>query len=292
MVEDPSMARLGFTEVCLLAGGIRRPAIETDRREKLWALPIIPDRTVLDLWLDRLYDLSDARPRIRMLVSEPLGEREAAFVRCRGIEIVPDVNEFRGPGGALRDATTHLSPEDSILVAEMSRVVLCDLHGLLSHHNERQNTVTVAANHDGSPSGVYAMTGEALSRIAPRGYVDLKEQWLPSLREAREKIGVCRLPGFGALPLRSEREFRDAMRVITDPAVVITRDPRSNRNGSPLDRQTSNEAVEAHRIVVRSSIFPDGSIKASKNVVDGSSTGSHPLSDDRVRSDSRRRRGA
>ena len=280
---------VGITEICLLAGGIRRPPLESALRDRTWSLAIRHDRTVFDLWLDRLYDLpSDGRPRVRVLLSEVPTDHERLFFSCRGVEIVTDSSDYRGPGGALRDATEHLHTQDTLLVAELSRCVLCGLDGMIAQHHERENLVTVAANHDGSPSGVYVIKAEAISHISPRGYVDLKEQWLPALRDARERIGVARLPGFGAMPLRTEHDFRDAMRQIAEPAVVITRPVQGPESGSP----PSGGPSENGRIVVRSSIFPDGSIKASSDVVDGSSTGSPPLSDDTSSSDRQRSRGA
>ncbi len=244
---------------------------------------------MLDVWLDRLYDLTrDSRPRIRVLLSEHPTDRDRLFFECRGVEVVVDSNDFRGPGGALRDATDHLNEDDTILVAELSRCVLCALDGMISQHHERKNLVTVGANHDGSPSGLYVMSAEALLHIAPRGYVDLKEQWLPALRDARERIGVARLPGSGAMPLRTEGEFRVAMKQVSEPALVVTR----NLHCPDAGDQTTGIPAENDQIVVRSSIFPDGSIKKPLNVVDGSSTGSPKLSDDTSLFDRQRLRGA
>jgi len=147
-----------------------------------------------------------------------------------------------------------------------------------------ENEVTVAANADGSPAGLYIVSAECLATIPSRGYVDLKEQWLADLRSQGRSIGVHTLPGDGALPLRTSREFIDATRKITPASVVVVSEDASHHDRGPLP--------QTKPIVVRSSIFPDGSIKTSLPVADGTHTGGRVLSDDSSFSDTRRLRGA
>jgi len=269
-VNDAHRSSLALDAIYLLGGGIRTPEIVETAGRMMWSLALTAEQTVLDLWLHRLYDLvSKGSPEIKLLLSTMPNARELTVIRCRGIDPILDAEPYRGPAGALRDATTELSPEQTILVADLSRCVTCDLSGLLDAHHASENEVTVAANADGSPAGLYIVSAECLATIPSRGYVDLKEQWLADLRSQGRSIGVHTLPGDGALPLRTSREFIDATRKITPASVVVVSEDASHHDRGPLP--------QTKPIVVRSSIFPDGSIKTASNVVDGSSTGSPPL---------------
>ena len=247
-------------EVHILAGGISPPPVAQTSGKRMWAMALTPETTVLDHWMARLHDLGVGEPpATKLLISEPLVPTERAFVRCRGVQPIVDTEDFRGPAGALRDACEGLNEEDVILVCELSRAALCPLNGVIETHTARANDVTVAANPDGSPAGVYAITVESPG--------------VPSLRTARH--------------------FVEALRLINERSEVVVRERTPHRNkaseGGPRSSLENNRGP-GEAPTVRTGLIPDGSIKTPSGVVDGSHTGSRALSDDSTHHRSRESR--
>lgn len=103
----------------------------------------------------------------------------------------------RGTAGCLRDAALR-SDAQTFVVADATTVPVVDLWGLLDAHHASRAAVTVVASHDRRadgdetarmrPSGVYVVDRRTLAHIAEEGYVDIKEQLLPSLYRATERV--------------------------------------------------------------------------------------------------------
>lgn len=273
--------------VHLLAGGIAPPPVAETADKRIWAMALTPVMTVLDRWVAQTHDLTGGHvPEIRLLISHPLLPTERTFVRCRGVNPVVDSEEFRGPAGALRDACAEMEESDTVLAGELSRCVMCPLDGLLETHASRGNDVTVAANPDGSPAGVYAITLGALMSVPSRGYTDIKEQWLPALRSEGRRVGVQRLSPPGVPSLRTARHFMDALRLLNEQGEVVVRDVSHHRNRASMhvsNPASRNSDRSGDPPTVRTGLFPDGSIKTPSGVVDGSATGRRALSDESTR---------
>jgi len=292
MVETDSREVLGASpsRVLLLAGGISRPPVVASSGTGLWSLALTRDRTLLDVWVERLHGLVSAGDGgVRMLLDREPCSIDRTFMRCRGVEPWADREPYRGPAGAIRDASVDLDADAVLLVAELSRCPLCPLEGLLRSHEHGGHSVTVSANPDGSPGGVYVVTAGALSNVAPRGYADIKEQWLPTVRSGGGRVGVHRLAPPGTPSVRTPGQLAEVRRELERRGEVVVRrfapSERSRPPGVGVPRETDRgdgraSLSETGDSPIRTRPFPDGSIKACQKVVDGSATGNRALSDE------------
>lgn len=137
----------------------------------------------------------------------------------RRLEAIPfraldDAAGYRGAAGAVRDAWVarrHGNESATVVIIEAARAWFGDLGALLDRHNAGNADVTVVRNADGTPSGVYLARAAMLKAIAPAGFVDLKEQWLPRLGLNGRDLRVLELPGRGSLPVRTRSQYLDAL---------------------------------------------------------------------------------
>lgn len=186
----------------ILAGGLRPSRlIEATGRATL-DLWIDRERRVLDCWLERLGEILG--PSARVLVV-PSASCPAPILHDDRAELVQEERDFRGPAGVVRDVVGEFI--GSVVVVEAARLLTCSLRGMLDAHGGNGAWITVARQHDESPSGIYMMRAEALEMVPARGFMDLKEQLLGKIGD---RVGVVDLPGAGALPLRTRRQFLDA----------------------------------------------------------------------------------
>jgi exosortase len=122
----------------------------------------------------------------------------------RGLMIVED-GIPRGTAGCLK-ACESLTGADTILLVGASVWFEDDLEWLLEQHRSSGNALTVFCASDAAcagsgfaralkPAGIYCCDRAALEYIRPTGYQDLKEQWVPVLREAGLRVGAVTLRG-------------------------------------------------------------------------------------------------
>lgn len=106
----------------------------------------------------------------------------------------------RGPAGCVADALQY-SEADAGLIVDGTLVPRFDLRALLRSHEASGAVMTVVASYDQehegqfdffAPAGVYVLSRSVLDRIAPHGYVDLKEGLIPALHEGGLKVVTYR----------------------------------------------------------------------------------------------------
>ena len=193
----------------LLSGGPKPSPLAAATGRAALDLMIGPDRTVLELWLSELAELTGAdRPLEVRVVHERRSRRPADPAEWTrelavSVSIEPADGDYRGAAGVIRDATDGLDPSDTVLVSEAARLPTFRLRPIVELHFSRSADVTVATNPDGSPAGLYLIRREALDGVQERGYSDLKEQWLAGLLKAGRAVWAHRLPTPGSLPLRT-----------------------------------------------------------------------------------------
>jgi exosortase len=122
----------------------------------------------------------------------------------RGLMIVED-GVPRGTAGCLK-ACESLTGANTILLVGASVWFEDDPEWLLEQHRSSGNALTVFCASDAAcvgsgfgralkPAGIYCCDRAALQYIRPTGYQDLKEQWVPVLREAGLRVGAVTLRG-------------------------------------------------------------------------------------------------
>jgi NDP-sugar pyrophosphorylase family protein len=132
------------------------------------------------------------------------GNRETQLLKTRLARHVPlglavsysEDNMPRGAAGSARDAAST-SDADTFVVAEGTLIPNVNLHELLSRHHASAACVTVVVHpesgHNGhaprrAPSGIYVFSRRALDSVPPRGFCDIKEELIPRLYAAGERI--------------------------------------------------------------------------------------------------------
>lgn len=164
----------------ILCGGLKPPPLAEEAGIPLLKLPHDPDRSIFELWLAAFAALGIPPEKCCLLVDPDHAHclpRDEQPVRP-----VIDVASYRGPAGVLRDAIDAVRPGRPTLIIESSRLpespeILADL---VRAHADRDDSVTVATNPDGSFAGVFAADPAAIELIPMIGFMDIKEQWLPA----------------------------------------------------------------------------------------------------------------
>jgi NDP-sugar pyrophosphorylase family protein len=102
----------------------------------------------------------------------------------------------RGTAGAVRDAA-DASDADMFVVADGTAVPNVDLSSVLAAHHARGAAVTVVLHAEPLrsgqpafhvPSGIYVFDRRALALVPTRGFCDIKENLIPQLHRAGERV--------------------------------------------------------------------------------------------------------
>ena len=102
----------------------------------------------------------------------------------------------RGAAGSAADAAST-SDADTFVVAEGTLIPNVNLHELLARHHASNACVTVvvhsAAESNGhgarrAPSGIYVFSRRAFETVPARGFCDIKEELIPRLYAAGERV--------------------------------------------------------------------------------------------------------
>jgi glycosyltransferase involved in cell wall biosynthesis len=274
----------------VLAGGLRPSPLQEvlDRSPVDWW--VTPDASVLDVWADRirLATAGMANPLpIRVVSTGAVPGPWPTTIPATTIE--RDPHAFRGPAGVIHDVARHLPPDRHVIVVEAARHLDASLTPMIADHLSSTAAVTVGRNPDGSPAGIYCIRRDALDTVPIAGYCDLKEQWLPRVREAGGLVLVHTLDGRGSMPLRTRTDLIEAARVARQPASfsgamgamgammpgpnalrVVCRGAMVGPEANVLDSIVMPGAyVGAGTTVIRSIIGPETVIPPDTRIVDG-----------------------
>lgn len=132
------------------------------------------------------------------------GNRETRLLKARLTRHVPrgltvtyhEDPMPRGAAGSARDAALS-SQAETFVVADGTVIPNVDLHELLTRHHESGACVTVVVHAESdqgcgvsrrAPSGIYVFARRALETVPTRGFCDIKEELIPRLYAAGEKI--------------------------------------------------------------------------------------------------------
>ncbi|MHC4765986.1 MAG: glycosyltransferase [Planctomycetota bacterium] len=282
-MDEGSTARVDLAASILLAGGLRPSPLAAAAGRSVLDLWPAADQTVLDFWLDRIAEVAGELSRVVPVRIVHDARTPPPWPR-RGLGahviIEQEPRPLRGPAGLLRDMCRDYGARDHVLVAESARLPACALGPMLADHARHAADVTVAANPDHSPAGVYLVRCGVLDLVPASGFCDLKEQWLPRAVDAGLSVRVHDLKAPGTLPLRTRRQFLDA--ALPDGSRVVCPGGLIGPGASVVGSIVMPGAVVGPgATVVRSLLCPDSKVRAGANIVDAVVYGGQCVSDDR-----------
>lgn len=291
-----SMDALSQLKAIVLLGGQLRPSplIQAVQRSVL-DLPVSEEKTLLNHWLTDAVELAkfarlDGVP-VRVLVSRAQDEPVSLQPRFREIlNVERDGSEYRGTGGVLSDITREYKDDDFVLVANAAQLLLEPLSALATALDHKRSDIAMVSHLDGTPGGLMLIRCATLRQINPIGFVDFKEQALPTIaRQFDVRVVHCRRPT--GLPLRTTTDYISALRQwhrgpgrlqgsrrgqIDPLAEDFSRGFTVVESGAWVDSSVylhdavvlRGARVEANSAIVRSLIGPKALVKRESNLID------------------------
>jgi N-acetylglucosaminyldiphosphoundecaprenol N-acetyl-beta-D-mannosaminyltransferase len=201
--------------VILLGGKVRQTSLGAALDRSVLDLPLDSEGTSLNHWVSQC----DALARrvgldnlaVRVMVDQKAFEPKrvkpdfASMVR-----VERDRSSFRGTGGLLADIAADYEDDDLILVANASQVLLDPLSAIAQALDHKTGDLTLISHKDGTASGIMLLACKAVRSINTVGFIDLKEQALPSIARSHDvRVVNCRQPT--GLPLFSLNDYINAL---------------------------------------------------------------------------------
>lgn len=201
----------------ILAGRLRQATLEESLNLHVLCLPVGRSGTLLEAWLGLLREVPNLG-QVRVVVNT---EEDAAAVRgvlprefrdsvtmraaaadsvaLPNVEVMAEPASWRGASGIVRDVTNGLPDDAIVLVCEGARLPPVSLDPMVKAMTDgapdEQPAGVVGICHGDSPAGVYAFRRKAMRLVPKVGYFDMKEQLLPSLAKAGERVIIAPLTG-------------------------------------------------------------------------------------------------
>lgn len=204
--------------VVLMSGSVwPQPWITAIGRSVL-DLPVEQDKSLLHVWVEDIHSLAkeigaeQLAIRVVLCRTAPIPTASGSWVP-EGItlRVERDTKDYRGTGGTLRDIAAHYDKDDFLLVAGAAQVLRESLTGLVRSLARAGGDAALLAHADGTPGSLILVRCGALSQIAPKGFVDLKEQALPSIA-SNHHVKVVNRPHAALMPIRTVADYLTAIR--------------------------------------------------------------------------------
>jgi len=274
----------------LLAGAVRVSDLTRGTGRSILDLPLAPRRSVFGQWCEEASRLVEWAGLTQLQVDvvlapatdapdvPPTSDSVRVYVRR-------DEASFRGTGGALRDIAATVGRHGVMLVANAGQILGEPLVSTTRRLVEAGADVAIVSHSDGTPSGVTLLSSRVLAGVNPVGFVDFKEQVLPSLR-GRFDVRAVSFDRATGRPIRTLESYIGALREHHDaqrsPGAL---DPFAERwspsfavaeVGSEVAESArlhdsvvlAGGRVEADAVVVRSVVGPNGVVLRGQIVVD------------------------
>ena len=285
--------------IVLLGGSVWMSGFRAAIGRPVLDLPITSDRTLLQIWCERIAGLNESLGRhlpLRVVVSHgapmPVSALPPAPSMPRVI-VERDASAYRGTGGVLRDMAVNEDrvladdsagdPDACLFVANAAQLPLEPLFPLVRQLAQCDTDLSFVAHYDGTPSRLMLIRAQCL-RVLPRvGFVDLMEQGLPIIaREHRvtalHRANPISLPvrtmegyiqalqryhrGAGDPPKGSGEDWRCSFALVEEAADVH---PSACVHDAVVLR---GGRVERDAVVARSVVCPGGVVRRGEVVVD------------------------
>jgi hypothetical protein len=280
----------GLRAMVLLGGSVRANQLSSSTGRSILDLPLDDGGSILTHWLAHAHQVAEwaglSRLPVRVMVNQSAPAPVSADARHYGeFRVERDLSDFRGTGGVLRDLAEDYDDEDLLLVGNAAQVLLEPFPRLAAELHHKRADVALVSHDDGTPSGLMLVSCKVLRMIAPRGFVDMKEQALP-LISSKYDVRVVHHRRPTGLPVRSLLDYIQALRIhhrkngdrpladplaedwsptfsIIEPGAVV--DPSVRLHDSVVLR---GGKVEAGAVVVRSIICPSAVVSGDQTAVD------------------------
>jgi hypothetical protein len=275
--------------VVLLGGAVRNSNFSTAIKRSLLDLPVAGQATLLDHWMQEVCQLCRWLKLPTMQVRLVIGRNCSA---PRTPQTPPEIHlgverdpmDFRGTGGVLRDLAMGYADHDLLLVANANQLTIEPLAQRVDRLLRGEGDVRILADAAQEPAGLFMLRCGCLRGISASGFVDLKEQALPSIA-AGHAVRVMR--GGHAVTAHSIRRWDDyltALRWQNRPPgevdafayqedwqplfSVVEKGAHVDSTASVHDSVVlAGGRVEARAAVVRSVVGPGGVVRRGRVVV-------------------------
>jgi N-acetylglucosaminyldiphosphoundecaprenol N-acetyl-beta-D-mannosaminyltransferase len=291
-IPDVTMLRR-LRALVLLGGSVRPTPLASATGRNPLDLPLGENGTILQHWLHHAADVVGlaelANLPVRILVDRHSPEPEVRGGRYEygTVHVERDHSEYRGTGGVLGDLAADYDDDDLILVCTAAQVLLEPLASITQALVASRGDVAMVAHQDETPSGVMLLTCKTLRRVASTGFVDMKEQALPTIAASGFKVTVVHRRRSTGMPVRSLSDYILALRhyhrrrlgsaPAHDPFAEDWRPTFAIVEDGATVEETARVhdavvlrggRVEAGSVLVRSVVCADGILRRNRTAVD------------------------
>lgn len=254
----------GIDSVVLLGGTVRQTELRRAIGRHILQLPLDSETTILSRWTEQVGALGQrlgiASVHLRVLISpDEQFVVKAPSTQGTEVSIRIDPNPTRGTGGVLRDLVEGIPDSRWLLVANANQTFVGNPLDAVERLAATGADMALMPAADGNGGFMLLARCQCFKGIAPRGFVDLKEQALPAIARQFDVRVVDPEPELTPSAIRSLRDYLD----------LLTRlNPSSAANGPDEDWSNAFRIVEAG-----ANVAPDARIHNSV-VLAGATVGS------------------
>jgi N-acetylglucosaminyldiphosphoundecaprenol N-acetyl-beta-D-mannosaminyltransferase len=275
----------------LLAGSVRPTPLTSSIHRSVLDLPVESSTSILNHWLSDAAELAKLvgieKLPVRVLLDRQSSEPRSALPQFQGAFTVErDLSEYRGTGGILSNLAMDYADDDLILIANAAQILLEPLQNTADALAQMGGVVSLVGHQDGTPSNLMLLTCKALRVIPNFGFVDMKEQALPSIA-AKFDVRVVQYKRPTGMPVRSLADYVAALRsyhgrgsgrkIVSDPLgedwrpIFAIAEPGTTVDATARVHDSvilAGATVEAGAVVVRSVVCPNGIVRKDRKAVD------------------------
>ncbi|MGN6724733.1 MAG: WecB/TagA/CpsF family glycosyltransferase [Tepidisphaeraceae bacterium] len=201
--------------VILLGGKVRQSELGSAIGRSVLDLPLDEHGTILNHWVTQSNELAKRVGLDDLVVRVMVDQKAHAPISIdpqfkHMVCVERDQSSFRGTGGLLADIAAGYGDDDLILVANAGQVLFDPLSAIAQALDHKTGDFTLINHRDGTASGIMLLACKTVRSISNVGFIDLKEQALPSIAKLHDvRVVHCRQPT--GLPLFSLNDYITAL---------------------------------------------------------------------------------
>ncbi len=201
--SEPSQLGKGLKRlkaIILLGGKMRESPLSMAIGRSRLDLPLDESGTILNHWLSQSAELARRvnleNLIVRVTVDQTSHEPKTIDPRfAHMVRVERDQSSFRGTGGLIADIAADYGDDDLLLVGNAHQVLLDPLWAIAAALDHKTGEFTLISHRDGTASGLMLLACRTVRAISRIGYVDLKEQALPTIAKTHDvRVVHCRQP--------------------------------------------------------------------------------------------------
>jgi N-acetylglucosaminyldiphosphoundecaprenol N-acetyl-beta-D-mannosaminyltransferase len=201
--------------IILLGGKVRQSPLSVAIGRSLLDLPLDDTGSILNHWVSQSAELARSSNledlHVRVMDDHKATEPKSIDARFASmVRVQRDRSSFRGTGGLIADIAKDYADDDLILVGNAAQVLLDPLWAIAAALDHKTGDFTLISHRDGTASGLMLLACKTVRAISEVGYIDLKEQALPTIAKRHDvRVVHCRQPT--GLPLFSLSDYISAL---------------------------------------------------------------------------------